>query len=155
MQHLPAGATRTRSSGGHAGRRYPSGESPPLHRHACGDTSHRERCFDTEPQEIFIKALSVRWRAGSTRWRSNGVCVATLLLTPPEGSTPLDSPESFGAGSTRGRSNGVCIVTLLLTPVAWGGCRTYRRPCANRDQVRPVGHVRQVGRQPAGAADKV
>ena len=27
--------------------------------------------------------------------RSNGVCAATLLLTPPEGSTPPDSPESF------------------------------------------------------------
>ena len=62
MQHLPAGATRTRSSGGHAGRRYPSGESTSEASIVTiyGDSSRRERCFDKEPQAVFIKALSGR-----------------------------------------------------------------------------------------------
>ena len=46
--------------------------------------------------------------AATTRGRvaPAGVVMAATLLPPPEGSTPLDSPESLGAGSTRGRSNG-------------------------------------------------
>ena len=62
MQHTPAGATRTRSSGGHAGRRCRSGESTSEASIVTtyGDSSRRERCFDKEPQAVFIKALSGR-----------------------------------------------------------------------------------------------
>ena len=61
-KYSPAGATRTRSSGGHAGRRCRSGESTSEASIVTtyGDSSRRERCFDKEPQAVFIKALSGR-----------------------------------------------------------------------------------------------
>ena len=40
----------------------------------------------------------------------NGVCVALLLLTPPEGGGKVPLP-----------GNGVCVASLLLTPPAGGG----------------------------------
>ena len=61
-KYSPAGATRTRSSGGHAGRRCRSGESTSEASIVTtyGDSSRRERCFDKEPQAVFVKALSGR-----------------------------------------------------------------------------------------------
>ena len=65
---------RTRSSGGHAGRRCRSGESTSEASIVTtyGDSSRRERCFDKEPQAVFVKALSGRRKP------------VTIKASPPE-----------------------------------------------------------------------
>ena len=59
--------------------------------------------------------------AGSTRGRGNGVCVALLLLTPPEGRTPLDSPSLLADANNKeatGISGGFLLSLFLVQEAA-------------------------------------